>query len=424
MTRSAMNWAGNITFGAERCAAPASVAELQRLVAGAERVRALGSGHSFNRIADTNGLQIAVETLPRSVEVSGESGRPVAVVRGGVRFADLTGELEAAGYALHNLGSLPHISVAGACATGTHGSGVGNGCLATAVSALELVTATGDLVTLTRAGDPDRLAGAVVGLGAVGIVVGVTLDLQPTFSVRQYVYEGLTAGVLRERFEEVLSAAYSVSVFTDWRSDDLRQVWLKQRVDEPASAVGGAEWLGARLADGPRNPVPEMSSIHCTEQLGVPGPWHERLPHFKRGFTPSSGEELQSEYFVSRQDAVAAFDALSSIREQIAGVLQISEIRAIAADELWMSMSYGQDAVAFHFTWIKDTASVIPVVRAVEEQLEPFRARPHWGKVFETPASVVGGLYERMPDFVGLLAELDPEGKFRNAFLDEYVPRG
>ncbi|NHC44797.1 D-arabinono-1,4-lactone oxidase [Motilibacter aurantiacus] len=422
MANLEMNWAGNIVFGAERYAAPTSVAELQRLVAGAGRVRARGSAHSFNRIADTDGLQLAVESLPSSVEVTTDGSRPTATVRGGVRYAELTGHLEQAGFALHNLGSLPHISVAGACATGTHGSGVTNGGLATAVSGLELVTASGDLLRLDRS-DP-RLAGAVVGLGALGVVVGVTLDLEPTYEVRQFVYEGLTGDVLRERLDEVLAAAYSVSLFTDWRGRDVRQAWLKQRVDEPASAVGEPDWMGAVLADGPRNPVPEMSPVHCTEQQGAPGAWHERLPHFKRGFTPSSGEELQSEWFVRRQDARAALDALDTIRERIAGVLQISEIRTIAADELWLSPAYQRDCVAFHFTWIKDTASVTPVVRAVEEQLAPFDARPHWGKVFEMPGRTVSSLYERMPDFARLSAELDPDGKFRNAFLEEYVPRG
>jgi xylitol oxidase len=402
------NWAGNITFNAEHVHRPTSLDELRALVSESSRVRALGTGHSFSPIADTTGELISVASLPPEIELSDGT----VSVAGGVRYGELAVRLQELGFALHNLGSLPHISVAGACATGTHGSGVANGNLSTAVSALELVTAGGDLVELSRAADGDRFAGAVVGLGRLGIVTRLTLDVQPTFEVDQHVYEDVPPG----EFEEILSSAYSVSLFTTWRGAHFDQVWVKRRLD-----AGPAAWRGAKPADGPRHPVPGMSPVHCTPQLGVPGPWHERLPHFRLGFTPSSGEELQSEYLVPRAAAAEALKALDGIRDRIAAVLQISEIRTIAADDLWLSPSHRQDSVAFHFTWIKDHDAVAPVLRLIEERLTGLGARPHWGKLFSTAPQVVSGMYERLPDFRRLCHELDPQGKFANAFTDRYI---
>lgn len=417
MTR---NWAGNITFNAARVHAPSSVERLREIVAGSRSVRALGSGHSFNTIADTRGDLVSVAALPRIVEV--DEAAVTVTVGAGLRFAQFTGAVHEAGLALHNLGSLPHISVAGACATGTHGGGVGNGTLASAVRALELVTADGELLRIDRS-DED-FAGSVVALGAVGVVTRMTLDLVPGYEIRQWAYEGLSHGQLRERFDDVLSAAYSVSLFTSWRAARIEQVWLKQRVGDGDPGPAPDNWLGAALADGPRHPVPGMDPANCTEQSGVPGPWHERLPHFRPEFTPSSGEELQSEYFVAREDGLAAFDALARIGERIAPVLQIGEIRAVAADNLWLSPVYGRDSVAFHFTWIPDTVAVTPVLEAIEEALAPFGVRPHWGKLFTMGPERVRGLYERYADFEALTARLDPRGTFRNDLVDRYFPGG
>jgi alditol oxidase len=415
------NWAGNITFSAGRVHRPASVAELQRLVAGGRRVRALGTGHSFSPIADTSGDLVCLAGLPETMTVDAE--RATVVVSAGVRYGELARHLHAAGYALPNLGSLPHVSVAGACATGTHGSGNSNGNLATAVSAMEMVTAEGDVITMSRAASGDQFRGAVVGLGALGIVTRLSLDLVPTFDIRQYVYEDLPREQLDEHLADIFSSAYSVSLFTDWQGSRIRQAWLKQRVGGRESAQPEPRWYGARRADGPRHPVPGLSAVSCTQQLGVPGPWHERLPHFRLDFTPSVGDELQSEYLMPRRFAVDAMRAIDSIRDRVVPVLQISEIRTVAADGLWMSPSYGQDSVAIHFTWINDVQAIMPVLAAIEDRLAPFGARPHWGKLFGTSPEAVSGLYDRLPDFQQLLRSLDPAGKFRNTMLDTYIPR-
>ncbi|MFI7427460.1 FAD-binding protein [Micromonospora sp. NPDC049836] len=403
------NWAGNVRYRAARRHRPTSVDELRRLVAGAERVRAVGTGHAFNRIGDTTGDLISVTGLPPAVALDRDRG--TVTVTAGLRYGDVATRLHADGYALANLASLPHISVAGAVATATHGSGRANGNLATAVAALELVTADGGLLTVDRA-DP-RFAGMVVGLGALGVVTRVTLDVLPTFDIRQYVRLGLPRAAL----DDALDGAYSASVFTDWRSDRLDQVWLKQRADQPPPP---ADWLDTVAADVPVHPVPGMPAQNCTVQLGEAGPWHERLPHFRLGFTPSSGDELQSEWHVDRADAGAALAALEPAAARIAAVLQICELRTIAADRLWLSPNYERDSVAFHFTWIGDPVAVAPVLAEVEQLLAPFAPRPHWGKLFaRDPAAS----YPRYDDFRALLREVDPAGTFRTDELDRYFPR-
>jgi xylitol oxidase len=420
-TGAVRNWAGNITFQAARIHRPASVDELRRTVAAAPAVRALGSGHSFNRIADTPGDLVALAALPREITVA-PARTPTATVSAGLRYAEIAGPIHAAGFALANMASLPHISVAGSVATGTHGSGRGVGNLATAVSALRMVGPEGDLVELSRAADPDRFDGAVVALGALGIVTHVTLDLVPAFDIAQRVYVDVPLDAVAADFDAVSGAAYSVSVFTNWQSGSAH-VWVKQRTDQPGEAPP-AHWLGGRLAGEPQHPVPGMPVENCTQQLGVPGPWHERLPHFRPEFTPSAGDELQSEFFVARDAAPAALEALRGLGDRLAPVLHISEIRTIAADTLWLSPAYGRDSVAFHFTWIGDAAAVDPALAAVEERLLPLGARPHWGKVFHAAPAHVTGLYEHAADFRGLMRELDPAGKFRNPFTEAFFPPG
>ncbi len=417
-SRPLTNWAGNIAFAAQRVHRPESVDELRDIVATASRVRAIGTAHSFNDIVDTDADLVSVAALPAQVLV--DEAAMTATVSAGLRYGELATQLDAAGFALANLGSLPHIGVAGACATATHGSGDRNGCLSTSVEGLEFVTAGGELTRLSRP-QPD-FAGSVVALGALGVITTMTLRVVPRFEVRQHVYEQLPAEAFRTGLDEIFGSAYSVSIFTDWRGPALNQLWVKERHDAGASPTPAprTRW-GATLADGERHPIAHMPAANCTQQEGVPGPWHRRLPHFRLEFTPSSGAELQTEYLVPRQFAVPAFDALDGIRARIAPVLQISEIRTIAADDLWLSPAYQRDSIAFHFTWIADTAEVAPVIADVERVLEPFSPRPHWGKLFAMQPEVLRSRYERLTDFQQLLDRYDPAGKFRNAFVDRYV---
>jgi xylitol oxidase len=412
-----VNWAGNVVFSASEIRRPQTVAELQQLVSKSQRIRALGTRHSFSRIADNDGALVSVAGLTPVMEI--DSARATVKVAAGVRYGDLAQYLHAAGYALASLGSLPHICVAGACATATHGSGDGTGNLATSVSAMDIVTADGDIVTLRRA-DGAGFGAAAVGLGAFGVVTSLYLDVLPTFDVRQQVYEGFTLNEVASHFEEIFASAYSVSVFTDWQSARHNQLWLKQRTSDPCPADRGLPELTARPADGPRHPVPGMDPASSTQQLGVPGPWHERLPHFRLGFTPSSGEELQTEYLLPRHAAAEVLAAMAGLAGRLGPVLQIGEIRTVAADELWLSPFYRRDAVCVHFTWANDPAGVLAVLGAVEDKLAPLGARPHWGKLFTIPRETLAGLYPRWQDFADCMARHDPAGKFRNAFLDQY----
>jgi alditol oxidase len=395
------NWSGNVTYGAARILEPSSVDELRRMVATSPRIRALGTRHSFSTVADTGGDLVSLACLPPSVEIAPD--RATVTVAAGMRYGDVAMALQAAGFALHNLGSLPHISVAGACATGTHGSGNTNGNLATAVAAIELVDAAGDVVHLRR-GDADFDA-SVIALGTLGIVTRVTLDIEPAYDVSQWVFEDAALDL------DWFGDGYSVSAFTDFTSDRINQFWVKRRGTWDAPAT----WRDAIRADGPRHPIARLDPTPCTPQMGVPGPWHERLPHFRLDFTPSVGEELQTEYFVARADGPAAVAALAPLRASIVPLLAVSELRTIAADELLLSPAYRRDSLAIHFTWIDDVGSVTALLPSIEALLAPFAPRPHWGKVFTMPVTVD-------PAFGRLRARRDPDAKFGNDFTDRYAP--
>jgi len=411
------NWAGNHTYRAAVLHRPASLEQLRELVAGAGRLRALGSRHSFSGIADSDEL-VSLDGLPAEVAV--DHGAGTVSLGAGLRYGELAETLKAEGVALANLASLPHISVAGAVATATHGSGDANGNLATAVAGLELVTASGELLTASR-GDPD-FDGLVVGLGALGVVTRLTLDVEPAYQVRQRTFEGLPWASLFEHFDEVTGAGYSVSLFTRW-GPAVEQVWVKSRITaEPERARG--ELFGAVPAVVDRHPILGIDPVNCTPQLGVAGPWSDRLPHFRMGFTPSSGEELQSEYHLPRGQAATALEALRRIGDRLRPVLQVSELRTVAADRLWMSPQYGQDTLAVHFTWGPDWDAVRPVLGELEAALADFGARPHWGKLFLAGAATIAGRYPRHGDFARLAGRLDPGGVFTNAWLRERVLGG
>jgi xylitol oxidase len=320
------------------------------------------------------------------------------------------------GFAASLSASLPHISVAGAVSTATHGSGEKNRNLAAAVRGLMIVTASGETLSLSR-GEAE-FDGAVVALGALGVVTEMTLDIQPAFDVRQDLYVGLPFTALLDNLDALEASAYSVSLFTAWRGEHIDLVWLKSLADAPPRS---GDLFGARPAERPYHPIITMDAAPCTEQMGVAGPSYLRLPHFRMEFQPSAGAELQSEYFVARRDAVGALEALKAIQDRIAPHLMISEIRTIAAEESWLSMNYRQDSLAFHFTWQQDWPAVSKVLPQIEAALAPFAPRPHWGKLFTMAPAEVQSRYARLGDFRALLGRHDPAGKFRNAFVDDII---
>jgi alditol oxidase len=412
------NWAGNFTYSTDRVFDPKTEKEAKDLIKEYAKVKIQGTRHSFNNIADSDENLIQLKHLD---EISLDRERKKVTVGAAITYGKLSPYLHSNGFALHNLASLPHISVAGACATGTHGSGVGNGNLSTAVSAFELITASGDTIALSREKDGERFLATVVNLGAIGAITKMTLDIQPTFNVRQDLFENLPLAELKTHLDEILSSGYSTSLFTDWKTDFINQVWVKSRVEEGTPFESKTDLFGAKPATRNLHPIVELSAENCTEQMGVPGPWHERLPHFKMNFTPSSGAELQSEYFVSRKDGYEALMAINRMRNEIFPLLMISEIRTIAADDFWMSPCYKRDSMAIHFTWHQDWTSVSKVLPIIEEQLAPFKARPHWAKLFTMAPDYLNSLYPKRADFKKLCIELDPNGKFRNEYLSRNV---
>ncbi|MCU1599070.1 MAG: alditol oxidase [Actinomycetota bacterium] len=404
------NWADSHAYVAVAVERPADASEVRELVLRGGKVRALGSRHSFTDIADTTGHLLSLERFETDLVID-EDARTASFAPG-LRYGDLATELNDRGWAMHNMASLPHISIAGTVMTGTHGSGDRNGTLATEVSALEFIDGTGELVRLSRQ-DAD-FNGAVVSLGALGVVTRVTIDIEPTFDVRQDLFNNLPWDAALENFDAITSSAYSVSLFTSWLGDSIEIAWLKSRTD---AAAPPTEFYGATYQSAQQHMLPGQPPSNTTTQLGVPGPWNDRLSHFKLGFTPSSGEELQTEYLVPRAKILDALRSMREIGERIAPLLQITELRTMKADDLWLSGAYGTDAVGIHFTWKKLPTEVNNLLPEIEARLLPLGARPHWGKVFRAGVDQVAPLYPRVDDFRALVQKYDPNGLFRNDFL-------
>jgi xylitol oxidase len=411
------NWAGNLEYSTDHLYSADSLEQVQSYVKKQRQLKVLGTRHCFNNIADSTHILLSLKSMDDVVALDSEAH--TVTVNAGMTYGQLCPYLHGKGFALHNLASLPHISIAGACSTATHGSGEKNGNLATAASALELVTAAGDVVTLSRQKDGETFRGAVVGLGSLGVITKVTLDIQPTFTMRQYVYENLPLAAVKSHFDAIEASAYSVSLFTDWQNQRFSEVWIKSREEAGQAFDATPEFFGAKRATKNLHPIAELSAENCTEQMGVPGPWFERLPHFRMGFTPSAGKELQSEYFVPRQHAVEAILAVERLHDQVSPHLMITEIRAVAADNLWLSPCYEQPCVTIHFTWKQDWPAVRNLLPVIEKELAPFNARPHWGKLFTTSPQVLKYIYKKLPDFIQLSKKYDPQGKFRNEFLNK-----
>lgn len=413
------NWAGNYEYSTDKLYPAKSIQQAQEFIKKHDKFKVLGTRHCFNGIADSTHTFLSLKDMDEVVALDAEA--QTVTVDASMKYGQLAPYLDKKGFALHNLASLPHISIAGACATATHGSGVKNGNLSTAVAGMEFITANGEVRTLSREKDGEQFRAAVVHLGGLGVVTKVTLDIQPTFTMRQDVYENLPTAQLKDNFNAIMSSGYSVSLFTDWQKGRINEVWIKRRIEPGKTLDAKPEFYGAKLATKNLHPIAELSAVNCTEQMGVAGPWYERMPHFRMGFTPSSGKELQAEYFVPYQNAVETILAVERLRDHISPHLMISELRTIDADNFWMSPCYKQPSLAIHFTWKQDWESVRKVLPMIEKELAPFKARPHWGKLFTIAPGQLQSRYEKMTDFRKLLTEYDPQGKFRNAFLDTNI---
>ena len=413
------NWAGNLSFGASSWHTPSSIEALQELVHATPKIRAVGTRHSFNEVANSQHALVSMERLNQVVSLDREN--LTVTVEAGIRYGELSQYLNRHGFALHNLASLVHIGVAGACATATHGSGIHNGCLSTAVASLDILKPNGESVRLSREKDPEMFNGTVVGLGALGIITRLTLDIEPAFQVQQQIYEELPFAEMASHFEEIMSAAYSVSLFTDWAGETVNQVWLKHRMNDQQLRTFPADFFGALPAKEKVHPVAGFSAESCTDQMGVPGDWHERIQHFRLDFTPSAGDELQSEFLLPLESAIPALNAIKSLGPKISPLLYTSEIRTVAADDLWLSMAYGRPSVCIHFTWKSDWGGVKPVLKEIENRLRTFDARPHWGKISMLSPSYIRAQYPKFEQFLALKNSVDPSRKFENAFLNDLL---
>lgn len=408
------NWAGNLQYSTHQLFQSSSVSELQAVIKQNSKLRVLGTRHSFNSIADSDSLLVSSAALNRILSL--DRTKNTVTVEAGIKYGELCGYLQENGYALHNLASLPHISIAGACATATHGSGIFNGSLATGVTGIEFINGRGELICLTRENDGELFCGAIVNLGSLGMVTSLTLALQPAFTMQQWVFREMPVGELEKNFSAIMSAGYSVSLFTDWKNETINQVWIKSKSGKNKLSLSG--FYGAKPASGNLHPLEELSPENCTDQLGLEGPWYDRLPHFKMGFTPSSGTELQTEYFIPFEFAWQGFKAIEKLNAKISPHLYVSEIRSIAADDLWMSPFYKKTSVAFHFTWKQNWNEVKALLPVIEEVLEPFIPLPHWGKLFSLQPHLLQRRLERLKDFKELMVQQDPLSKFRNQFID------
>ena len=419
------NWSKNFHYGTDRVYAPTTLEEVQAIVRANPKLKGLGSRHSFNDSPDSHHAQISMRAV-KSVRI--DAAAKTATVGAGIAYGELAPVLDQAGFALHNLASLPHISVGGTIATATHGSGVHNKNLASAVRAMDVVTADGALIHLSRDRDGETFKTAVVHIGGLGIVTAVTLDLLPRFDMTQVVYEDLSFDQLQHNMDTILGAAYSVSLFTTWQNNRATQVWLKQKVapgvTPPAYDALPKEFYGATLQKTKLHPLREMPAQNCTEQMGSVGPWYARLPHFKMEFTPSGGDELQTEYFVAREHGYEAIRAVETLKDRITPHLLITELRTIAADDLPMSMHYQRDSLAIHFTWKPQEPEVRALLPDIQAKLAPFQARPHWAKIFTVDGKTLNSRYPEMQRYRDLAAKLDPQGKFRNDFLNRTVFAG
>ena len=410
------NWSDTHTYVAERFHWPTSIDEVRRIVSAARQVRAIGARHSFNGIADCCGDIVDLSGLPQAFSLDRE--RMVVTAPANTLYGTLAAWLEMQGCALHNMASLPHITLIGAIATGTHGSGDRNPILAAGVAELELVTADADLVQVAR-GD-DGFDGMVVGLGAFGVVTRVTLDVEPSFRMRQDAFTGLRWETLLTGFDAVLGAGYSVSVLTKWGGPVVDRLWVKTRLAEDDAAAVSMAHLGAEPG-----PVTTTTGGDPDQRFnpfgGMPGPWSERLPHFRGDRSVAPLEQIQSEYMLPRTQALAAIREVRAMADRIDPHLFASEIRSMAGDGLWLSPAHGHDTVALHFTWKREPEAVGALTRAVEDVLLPLGARPHWGKLLHADAARLAPLYPRMDAFRMLVRQWDPAGKFRNAWTNRHI---
>jgi xylitol oxidase len=429
------NWGGNFRFSTTDIRFPRSLDEVVDAVKeGAPKstpggvgppvkhLRALGSRHSFSKIADTAEMLVSLSAMNRILAVNPGSATeaPTITVEGGAIYTDVTPFVEFIGAAFHNQLTLSEVSVAGSINTGAHGTGITNGILATQVRSVELVLANGTVTTL-RKGVDAAFPAAVVGLGAFGVVTKVELEMQASYQMTQHVFLNLPFTTLTDQFDTIMSSAYTVQAWTDWSDPtNFNQVWVGDRDDDAADFSTAPAFYGATRAPAQVTPVAALPPTYVVPQ-GVAGPWNERLVCYRLGLSGFNGDEIQSEYILPITNAKAALEAIAALATQIAPLCYVSVVRTIAADDFWLSPAYGRDSVAIHFTWKPQLDAVVALLPTIESALAGLDAVPHWGKFFTMAPSVFLQRYDKLAEWKATAAAYDPSGRFRNAFLNDNV---
>lgn len=403
------NWGGNLAFEQAEVVKPKTISELAEMVR-VNKVRPVGTLHSFSPIAKGEGLLMSTANLAIKPEL--DSDRSVVRFGAAMRFGELALFLEQNGFALRNMGSLPHISVAGAAATGTHGSGDKNQILSSSLTSFSYLNHEGELIKVEK---QDPLFEAFrLGLGAYGIWVEAELSIVPSFQIRQDIFLEIPWSYFLEDPSRLTSAGYSVSLFGKWGTSTISQTWVKSEVEDPRAgvpiaAIAPEQNSKRELADGVGD--------NLTEQGGKPGPWLHRLPHFRLDASPSAGNEIQTEYFFTRDKIAHAIEAVHSVAGKINPVLIISEIRSIAQDDAWLSPMRRGDSIALHFTWKNEPELVDIAVQELEKVLAPMEPIPHWGKVHHFTQSDLERAHPMLSKAREQFENADPSGKFSSDYL-------
>lgn len=426
------NWGRSASVRPVRVERPRSPEGVQRAVKAAQAqgltVKAVGAGHSFTGIAVAPGVLLELDDMQGLV--SADAGSGLVTVLGGTRLHRMPGLLAPYGLAMQNLGDIDRQSIAGAIATGTHGTGKGFGGIATQVRGLTLVTAEGEFLRIDAERNADMLSGAVVGLGALGIVVEVTLQCVPAFllhAVDSRVPIDDALETLHERAADADHLEFYWHPHTDVALMKTQTrlpesaarhpiPMLRRWVDETvlSNGVFGAYCAASRIAPAIIPPFNRLA-VRLTGHAEYTDRSHRVLVHDR------AVRFREMEYAIPADDVVPAVQAIRKLIDQRGWRIEFPiEVRFAAADDLWLSTAYGRDSayVAVHRYWRADPRAYFD---AVEQIMLDLGGRPHWGKLHSLDDEQLRARYPRFDDFLALRNRLDPGRLFGNRHLERVL---
>ncbi|KAI1700234.1 d-arabinono-1,4-lactone oxidase domain-containing protein [Ditylenchus destructor] len=362
------NWGNNFRFSTQNIQYPTSVEEVQQIVRNANKLRVVGTRHSFSKIADSPNTMLS--TLALKNIIGFDPTVPSITVQAGITYTDLNPFLP-------NYGP----------------------------------------------NDPE-LKAIAVGLGAFGVITQVELEVEPTFNLTNYVFVNMPEQDIYDHFDEIENLGYSVQLFTDFSTPGVwDQVWVWVRSDENSNVGNMQNLYGATRTHEQVTAIEALPPTYLMEQ-GKEQPWYYGLVDYHLGLSGFDGAEIQSEYFMPYENAIPAIQAVSNFSDLIAPRVYTMLIRTIKGDDLWMSESFNETTVAIHFTWKPNMTAVMEVLPQIEQALLPYGARPHWGKVFAQGPETYLHRYPKLNQWKQLAETLDPTHKFRNKFLEDTVFTG